>query len=151
MISEDVRKTADNKLAGSIRLVLAVMFLMTGAMKLLVPMLADAWSGQLLAANIPLYSFSRWTVPFLEIILGIVLTIGIFVRPAVLVVLGVMGVATYVHVVVDDPSLFPLQPSEPIIPLIVIAMSVYILWRGAGAWSLDLRATQTNPSSMAER
>ncbi len=151
MIPEDVRKTADNKLAGSIRLLLAVMFLMTGAMKLLVPMLADAWSGQLLAANIPLYSFSRWTVPFLEIILGIVLTIGIFVRPAVLVVLGVMGVATYVHVVVDDPSLFPLQPSEPIIPLIVIAMSVYILWRGAGAWSLDLRATQTNPSSMAER
>ena len=143
MIPEDVRKTADNKLAGCIRLLLAVMFLMTGVMKLLVPMLADAWSGQLLAANIPFYSFSRWTVPFLEIILGIVLTIGIFVRPAVLVVLGVMSVATYVHVVVDDPSLFPLQPSEPIIPLIVIAMSVYILWRGAGAWSLDLRATQT--------
>ena len=69
MISEAVRKPADNKLAGSIRLLLAVMFLMTGAMKLLVPMLADAWSGQLLAANIPLYSFSRWTVPFLEIIL----------------------------------------------------------------------------------
>ena len=53
-----------------------------------------------------------------------------------------MAAATYVHVVVDDPSLFPLQPSEPIIPLIVLAMSVYMLWRGAGAWSQDGKATQ---------
>jgi len=137
-----VRKTTDNKLAGSIRLLLAVMFLMTGAMKLLVPMLADAWSGQLLAANLPLYSITRWTVPFVEIALGIVLAMGILGRVAVVVVVGIMVVATYVHVVVDDPSMFPLQPSEPIIPLIVIAMCAYILWRGAGAWSIDLK-TQT--------
>jgi len=51
-----------------------------------------------------------------------------------------MVVATYVHVVVDDPSLFPLQPSAPVIPLVIIAMCAYLLWRGAGAWSLDLRA-----------
>lgn len=112
---------------------------MTGAMKLLVPMLADAWSGQLLAANLPLYSITRWTVPFLEMLLGVVLATGRFVRPAVVVVMGIMVVAAYVHVVVDDPSLFPLQPSEPIIPLIVIVLSLYLLWKGAGSWSLDLR------------
>lgn len=66
MTLEDIRKTSDNKLAGSIRILLAVLFLMTGAMKLLIPMLADAWSGQLLAANLPLYTITRWTVPFLE-------------------------------------------------------------------------------------
>jgi uncharacterized membrane protein YphA (DoxX/SURF4 family) len=142
MILGDVRKTTDNKLAGSVRLLLAIMFLMTGAMKLLVPMLADAWSGQLLAANLPLYSITRWTVPFVEIALGIVLAMGILVRLAVVVVVGIMVVATYVHVVVDNPSLFPLQPSEPIIPLIVIAMCVYIQRRGAGAWSMDLKTTQ---------
>ncbi len=142
MTLDDIRKTSDNKLAGSIRILLAVLFLMTGAMKLLVPMLAEAWSGQLLAANIPLYTVSRWTVPFLEMALGAVLAVGAFVRPAAVVVMGIMVVATYVHLVVDDSSLFPLQPSEPIIPLIVIVMSVYVLWRGAGAWSLDLRATQ---------
>jgi len=114
---------------------------MTGAMKLLIPVLAEAWSGQLLAANIPLYSVSRWTVPFLEMALGAVLVVGVFVRPASVLVMGIMVVATYVHLVVDDLSLFPLQPSEPIIPLIVIVMSMYLLWRGAGAWSLDLRAT----------
>ena len=73
--------------------------------------------------------------------IGAVLALGIFVRPAVVVVMGIMVVATYVHLVVDDPALFPLQPSEPIIPLIVIVLSLYVLWRGAGAWSLDLRAT----------
>jgi len=142
MTLDDIRKTSDNKMAGSIRILLAVLFLMTGAMKLLIPVLAEAWSGQLLAANIPLHTVSRWTVPFLEMALGAVLAVGAFVRPVAVVVMGIMMVVTYVHLVVDDPSLFPLQPSEPIIPLIVIAMSVYVLWRGAGARSLDLRATR---------
>jgi uncharacterized membrane protein YphA (DoxX/SURF4 family) len=139
---EDVRRTSDNKLAGSIRILLAAAFLMTGAMKLIIPTLAKAWSGQLMAANIPLYTISQWTVPFLEMALGAVLMVGLFVRPAALVVIGIMVVATCVHLVVDDPSLFPLQPSEPIIPLIVIVICVYVLWRGAGAWSMDLRATR---------
>jgi hypothetical protein len=59
---------------------------------------------------------------------------------ASLVVIGIMLVATYVHLVVDDPSLFPLQPSEPIIPIIVIAMASYVLWKGGGSWSRDLKA-----------
>ena len=136
-----LQKTTDDNLAGSIRLLLALLFLMTGAMKLLVPVLGDAWSGQLLAANLPFYTITRWTVPFLEIMLGLLLAVGLFVRPAVVAVMGIMVAATYVHVVVDDPSLFPLQPTEPIIPLIVVAMSVYMLWRGAGAWSRDWKAT----------
>ncbi len=138
-----IRKTSDDKLAGGIRLLLAMLFLMTGVMKLVVPMLAEAWSGQLLAAGLPLYSITRWTVPFVEIGVGVVLGAGAFVRLAGIVVVGIMLAATYVHVVVDDPTLFPLQPSEPIIPLVVLVLTVYILWRGAGAWSLDLRATSS--------
>ena len=65
-----IRKTSDDKLAGGIRLLLAMLFLMTGVMKLVVPMLAEAWSGQLLAAGLPLYSITRWTVPFVEIGVG---------------------------------------------------------------------------------
>ncbi|MBW8057838.1 MAG: DoxX family protein, partial [candidate division NC10 bacterium] len=105
-------------------------------------LLDEAINEPLLAAGLPLYSLTRWTVPFLEMFLGMVLLIGAFARVAVLVIMGIMVVATYVHLVVDDPSLFPLQPSEPIIPLIVTGLSAYILWRGAGAWSLDLRTTQ---------
>ena len=120
---------------------LAVIFLMTGSMKLLVPQLAEAWSGQLIAAQLPFYELSRWTVPFLELFLGAVLAIGVLVRPAALAVIGIMVVATYVHVVVQDPSLFPLQPSEPIIPVMVIVGSSYLLWRGGGSWSRDLKST----------
>ncbi len=135
----DIRRTSDNRIVGGIRILLAIVFLMSGAMKLLVPFLADAWSGQLLAANLPLYSVTVWTVPILELLLGITLAFGGFTRPAVLVVVGIMIIATYVHIVVDDPSLFPLQPSEPIIPLVVIVLSGYLFWKGAGAWSLDLK------------
>ena len=134
--------TTHNKLAGGVRLMLTIIFLMTGPMKLLVPSLAKAWAGQLIAAQIPFSELSRWTVPFLELFLGVVLAIGLFVRPAALVVIGIMVVATYVHIIVDDPSLFPLQPSEPIIPIMVIAGSIYLLWRGGGAWSKDLKSTR---------
>jgi uncharacterized membrane protein YphA (DoxX/SURF4 family) len=137
-----IRDTSNNKIAACFRLALAVLFLMTGAMKLLVPMLADAWSGQLVAAGIPLYTISRWSVPFLEIAVGLALGVGFVVRLAGAMVVGIMIVATYVHLAVDDPSLFPLQPSAPVIPLVVIAVSAYLIWRGAGAWSLDLRASQ---------
>jgi hypothetical protein len=61
-----------------------------------------------------------------------------------MVVIGIMAVAAYVHVVVDDPALFPLQPSNPIIPLVVIAMCVYILWRGGGSGSKDLTAARVH-------
>jgi len=91
---------------------------------------------------VPLFEITYWGVPFLELCLGVVLAIGILARPASLVVIGIMIVAAYVHIVVDDPTLFPLQPSEPIIPIVVITMSMVTLWRGAGAWSLDLRASQ---------
>lgn len=139
---DSLRRTSDSKVAATIRFLLALLFLMTGPMKLLVPNLAEAWSGQLLAANLPFYLLTLRTVPYVELALGVMLALGIFVRPAVVVVIGMMLLATYVHLVVDDPSLFPLQPREPIIPLVVIAMSVYVLLRGAGAWSLDLKGTR---------
>jgi uncharacterized membrane protein YphA (DoxX/SURF4 family) len=139
MVLANLQKTTNDKPAGVIRLMLALIFLMTGPMKLLVPQLAEAWSGQLIAARLPFYEASRWTVPFLELLLGIVLAIGIYVRPAAVSVIGIMVVATYVHVVVKDPSLFPLQPSEPIIPVMVILGSAYLLWRGGGSWSRDLK------------
>ncbi len=142
MTIESIRGTSDDKLTGAIRLVLAVLFLMTGAMKLLVPLLAEAWSGQLLAANLPFYTVTRWSVPFVEILLGMALAVGIYARLSALAVVGIMFVATYVHVVVDDPSLFPLQPSEPIIPIVVILMCAYIMWKGGGAWSRDLKDIQ---------
>ena len=118
-----------DRLAAVSRRALGVLFVMTGAMKLVVPALAQAWSGQLLAAGLPFYEISRWSVPFVEIALGTLLLVGRSVRLASLGVIGIMLVATYVHLTVDDPSLFPLQPNEPIVPLLVMAMAGYVLWK----------------------
>ncbi len=147
MIPEHIRNTSDDKLAAVVRLLLATVFVMTGVMKLVVPMLGEAWSGQLLAANVPFYTLTRWTMPFVEIGVGVALTVGTYARLASVLVMGIMVAATYVHVVVDDPTLFPLQPSEPIIPLIVLLMSAYIVWRDAGAWSVDLRAMTSHSTT----
>ncbi len=149
MIPENVRNTSNDKVAGVIRLLLAMIFVMTGVMKLVVPVLGDAWSGQLLAANLPFYSLTRWTVPFVEIGVGVALTVGVYARLASVIVMGIMVTATYVHLVVDDPTLFLLQPSEPIIPLIVLVMSAYIVWRGAGAWSADRRAMTSHSATFS--
>ena len=147
MIPEHIRNTSDDKLAAVVRLLLAIVFVMTGVMKLVVPMLGEAWSGQLLAANVPFYTLTRWTMPFVEIGVGVALTVGTHARLASVIVMGIMVAATYVHVVVDDPTLCPLQPSEPIIPLIVLVMSAYIVWRGAGTWSADLRTMASHSTT----
>ena len=139
------RNTRPNGIARGIRIFLGILFLMTGAMKLFVPMLATAWAGQLVAANIPLPELNRWIVPFLEMGVGAALLIGFYTRAATLLVLNIMAVATYVHLVVHDPALFPLQPAAPVIPAVVIILSVYVLVSGGGSGSLDLKAT--DPSS----
>ena len=139
---ETIRQTSNNKVAATIRWSLGILFVMTGVMKLVVPVLAEAWSGQLIAAGLPLYTISRWTVPFVEIAVGIVIAVGLYARLAALVIISIMIVATYVHLAVADPSLFPLQPSEPIIPLVVILLCLYVLRKGAGAGSRDLIASR---------
>jgi len=138
---ERVRSTQSNGVARGIRVVLGALFVMTGALKLVVPMLAAAWAGQLAAANIPLPELNRWVVPFIEMGVGVALLVGFYTRIATLLVLNIMAVATYVHLVVHDSALFPLQPAEPIIPAVVMILSGYVLVKGGGSGSLDLRVT----------
>lgn len=141
-----VRRTESDKIARGIRIVLGVIFLMSGAMKLFVPMLATAWAGQLAAANIPLQDLNIWLVPIIEMAVGLALLIGFYTRISTLIVLNIMVVATYVHLVVHDPTLFPLQPTQPLIPVLVATLSLYILVKGGGSGSLDLKATRAAAS-----
>jgi uncharacterized membrane protein YphA (DoxX/SURF4 family) len=136
-----IRRTSNDKVLGSFRILLGGLFVMTGLMKLFVPMLGEAWSGQLIAANIPFYAFNVRVVPVVEVMVGLLLILGLFSRVASLIVINMMLIATYVHLVVDNPALFPLQPKEPVIPLITITIAAYVLWRGGGAGSVDLKAS----------
>ena len=139
MIFDQARRTSNDKIAGVLRLLLGFIFFMAGILKVVVPFLGEAFAGQLDGANIPFKDLSLFVVPIVETVLGITLLFGIHVRLSAVVAAGIMLVATYVHVVADDPSLFPLQPVEPIGPLVLLLGLAYLLWRGGGAWSIDLK------------
>ncbi|MCI0442519.1 DoxX family protein [bacterium] len=134
-----LRQTRVSGKAAAIRIALGFLFLSTGTMKFIVPDLRLAFSGQLTAAAIPFHAVNMWVVPAAEIGIGVLLILGFLSRIASLSAIVLMLVATYVHLIVDNPTLFPLQPEKPIIPIIAIVLSLYVLWIGGGSWSLDLR------------
>ena len=109
------------------RKVLGLVFLAAGVSKLVVPQLGDAFTGQLLAANIPYFEIVRRAAPFMEILIGLLMFVGWLVRPTAFVMLAMMGGAIYVHLSVENAALFPLQPSEPVIPILVIALALIVL------------------------
>lgn len=143
-ILNKLRQAQASKSVAAIRIVVGLLFLSTGIMKFAVPSLRAAFSGQLDAAGIPFQAINMWVVPASEIGVGVLFLLGFLSRLASLSAIVMMSVATYVHVVVDDPRLFPLQPDEPIIPIIVTAFCVYLLWIGSGSWSLDLRTSRSS-------
>ena len=106
-----------------------------------VPSLGAAFAGQLAAARIPFPELNVIVVPGIEVLVGVALIAGYYSRVAALLLAGIMIVAAYVHLAVHEPSLFPLQPEAPIIPLMVIPLTSLLLIRGGGAWSLDLKST----------
>ncbi len=121
---------------GVARISIGALILMTGIMKFTVPMLRVAWSEQLRLTGLPFYKLTFWLLPVVELTVGVLLILGVGTRPAAVVVLLMMLGAVYVHIVVDDPSVFPLQPNAPIIPIVVIGLTVYVVIAGTGAWSI---------------
>jgi len=136
------RKTSDNKLAGVLRLFVGLIFFMAGILKVVVSHLGEAFSGQLLAANLPFYSLTLYAFPIVEMVLGITLLFGLHTRVSAAIAAASMAVAAYVHVVANDPALFPLQPVEPVGPVVLLLMLLFLVWRGGGAWSVDLVDTR---------
>lgn len=139
-----LRSTKAGDILGITRIALGIMFISTGIMKYTFPMLWEAWSGQLTQANIPFYTLNLYMVPIIEMTIGVFLLIGYHSKISALIVFPLMIVAIYVHLIVGDPSVFPLQPDEPIIPIVALIMATYILWQGGGSWSKDLEAHQNN-------
>ncbi len=139
VVLDRLRETRPSTPLAVVRILLGLLFLMTGLMKLFVPELRAAFSGQLTAAAIPAHSLNMWFVPLAETGMGLALIAGFLSRLASLAAMGTMVVATYVHLVVHDPELFPLQPEAPIIPLIALVLCAWVLWAGGGSWSADRR------------
>jgi len=73
MMLTQLRQTSDDRVAGALRILVGLVFFMAGILKVVVPHLGEAFSGQLIAANIPFHSISLYTFPVVEMVLGVTL------------------------------------------------------------------------------
>ena len=49
-----------------------------------------------------------------------------------------MAVALYTHMAFEATETFAWEDRPPIVlPIVVLASAIYLLWRGGGVWSLD--------------
>jgi len=138
---KNLRQTSPNYWVSIIRIMLGIIFIMTGVMKLTMADYAAAWSIQLIEAEIPFYAFNFWFLPVFEVVLGVILLLGYYSRIGALMVLPMMLVAIYVHLTVTNPGAFPSQPQEPYIPIAVILMAIIIIIKGGGKWSMDSKSS----------
>ncbi len=87
------------------------------------------------AAKIPLPDLNAVVAPIFEVLAGLLLLTGAFSRVGGLIGAGTMAVAMYAHLTADWPDEPPI-----VLPIAVLAGCLYVLWRGGGAWSMDLKA-----------
>lgn len=112
-----------------IRWILGMIFLMTGVMKIAFSQFGNAFSIQLAEAAIPFPEIMFWTVPLLEVGIGVSLLLNYRSVLALFAIIPIMLVAIYVHVVVSNPEAFPAQPQWPIVPMVILGLVVYVLAR----------------------
>ena len=128
----NIRETRAGKEAFLFRLIAGLPLAMFGTMHLVG---AAPMKPILVAANIPLPDINALIAPVAEVLASVLLLSGAFARLGSLLAAGTMSVALYSHAVADWQD----EPN-PLIAAAVLACSLYILWRGAGAWSLDAKA-----------
>lgn len=96
------------------------------------------------AAGFPLAAIASPIYVALKITAGVSLLLGLWARIAGLVAVPMMLAAIYAHIVIDVWPSAPEVSEPPIaLPAAVLASAAYVLWRGAGRWSLDRRAGAT--------
>ncbi len=97
------------------------------------------------AAGFPAPALLAPVAVALEIAGGVLLLLGAYARLGALCAIPAMTGALYAHLVIDAWPNGPANEPPLALPLIVLAGAAYVLWRGAGRWSLDAR-TQRSPS-----
>lgn len=91
------------------------------------------------AAGIPLAAVVSPVAVAIQIVAGVSLLLGLWARVGGLLAIPSMLGALYAHLVID---IWPNgAESEPplALPIAVLLAGSYVLWRGAGRWSLDHR------------
>ena len=126
-----ITQTTNCKSVAVARILIALPLLLSGSQHLfgLAPM-----EPILRGAKIPFPELNAIVAPLIEVTAGLLLLLGFFARIGAALTIPAMSVALYTHLVFDWADEPPI-----LLPIALIVLAAYILWRGAGAWSLDLR------------
>jgi putative oxidoreductase len=136
---ETVRTHEEDVVAHTLlpRLVAGVPLLAIGMAHVLV---ADAPMRPLVeAAGFPLAAAVAPAAVAVEIIAGLALLLGLWARIGALLAIPTMLGAIWAHLVIDVWPNGPANEPPLVLPFAVLACAAYVLWKGAGRWSLDQR------------
>ena len=134
MIVDKIVKTSSSKIPPIARLIAGLPLLLIGVQHAtgMAPMLPI-----LEGAKIPMPELNAMVAPIFEIIAGALLLSGFFARIGALIAMGAMSMATYTHLVFDWADEPPIA-----LPIVVMAAAIFIVIKGAGAWSIDLKSNR---------
>lgn len=136
-VPERIRRTEPLRHLLPLRLVAAVPLLGIGLAHVLAP---EAPMRPLVeAAGFPAPGVLAPVAVAAELFAGTLLVLGLWARLGAALAIPTMLGAVYTHLVVDVwPNLDAEEPPLAL-PIIVLLVASYVLWRGAGSWSLDNR------------
>jgi len=80
-----------------------------------------------------------------KIVAGIALLLGLCARVAGFFAVPIMPAAIYAHLVIDVWPNPEMDEPPMLLPIAVLVSAAYVLWRGAGRWSIDGRRSRDRP------
>jgi hypothetical protein len=125
-INEDIISKSDNAFTSGARVLLGLFFLASGVAMFFVPGFRASLVGQLAVAGIPLQRLTLFVIPLLLGASGVMLMQGVLIRLASLIGILLMALLTYMHLVVDSPTVFPQQFGFPFIPVVALVLSAFL-------------------------
>ena len=136
-----LRHTTEDRRVALLRIVGGLPLLLFGIMHLADP---EPFRQILEASGLPFAELNLVAAPLTEVAAGLLLISGCLARMGGLLGAATMIAAAYATVILARLGSGPEVPPMAL-PVAVLAISTYILWRGAGAWSLDLLALENEP------
>ena len=144
-IIEQLRQTDGNKRVAVLRIVAGLPLVTFGAMHLVDP---GSFRTILEASRVPFVELNLIAAPITEVIAGLLLITGYLARLGGLAGAVTMLAAAWSTAILAGIPSAPEVPPMPL-PLVVLAISTYVLWRGAGAWSLDGLTKDSTPGQLS--
>ena len=140
-----IRKTSKQKRLFILRALAGLPLLLFGVLHLIDP---EPFRQILLASAIPFVELNLIVAPLAEVLAGALLLSGYLSRIGGVLGSATMAAAIYSTLVIAKlttthlPADLASVPEVPpvVLPALVLLASLFVVWRGAGAWSLDSRS-----------